>query len=222
MDRPPLILGVIRDSRLFRANSAQREAADAEYRAVRPKSMARGNYTCVFCGWVSRKNNECHHLDGNHANNAEENHAIVDSLCHGYHHLGQRASQERFSADNLGDKTMIAAIPELEAADLNLLQRAIGVALLVPGEEEIAKEILKVLAERATPVKAALGTFRPGDIAAAMTRLSDSEYEDRLNVCAPLRVLFREDVLRAEGAKFNEDFKGLPFDSWTSVINNAD
>lgn len=217
MAKEELKVGVIRDSSLYRANSAGRERADAEYRAVRPSAMATGKYTCAFCGWVSRKNNECHHRDGNHANNSPENFAVADTLCHGYHHLGQRASQDRFAPDNLGDKTVLAAIPEISAADLNLLQRALGVALL-DGDKDTAREIMKVLAERAQAVKASLGTYRPGDIAAAMVRLSDVEYESRDHVCAPLRLLFNQDTLEAEGKKFKEDFPGLPFDSWTSVF----
>lgn len=215
----PLRIGVIRDSAYYRANSALRDRADAEYKAVRPASMAKGKYTCVYCNWVSREHNECHHKDGNHANNDQSNHLVVDSLCHGYHHIGQRASQERFSADNLGDKTLIAAIPELTAEDLNLLQRAIGVALLDEGEDkEIAREILQILSDRATAVKNALGTFRPGDIAAAMARLSDMQYEERDAVCAPMRVLFRQDLLEAEGRKFKKDYPGLPLESWPAIF----
>lgn len=210
--------GVIRDASLYRANSARREAADAEYRAVRPAAMASGKYTCAFCGWVSRKNNECHHLDGNHANNTPENFAIADSLCHGYHHLGQRASQDRFAPDNLGDKTILAAIPEVPAADMNLLQKALGVALLDEGERAIAREIMKALAERAQSVHAALGTFRPGDVAAAMARLNNDEYANRDAVCGPIRLLFNQETLEAEGRKFKEDYPGLPFDTWTSVV----
>lgn len=213
--------GVIRDSRLYRANSAARDAANAEYKAVRPAAMQRGRYTCAFCAWMSRKNNECHHRDGNHANNSEENLVVADNLCHGYHHLGQRASQERYAPDSLGDKTVLAAIPEISASDLNLLQRALGVALMQESEKETAKELLSILASRADAVKAALGTFQPGDIAAAMTRLTAEEYEARDAVCYPLRVLFRHDVLEAEARKFNEDFPGLPFETWNSVLKNA-
>lgn len=211
--------GVIRDASLFRANSARREAADAEYKAVRPAAMARGKYTCGFCSWVSRKHNECHHLDGNHANNVPENFVVADSLCHGYHHLGQRGSQDRFAPDNLRDMTLLAGIPEISAADLNLLQRAIGVALLDEKEKQFAKEIMTVLAERAHAVKAALGTFRPADVAAAMARLSDSEYADRDHVCGPIRVLFKQEMLESEGKKFNEDYPGLPIESWSSIFN---
>ena len=180
--------------------------------------MAAGKYTCAFCGWVSRKNNECHHLDGNHANNSPENYAIADSLCHGYHHLGQRASQDRFAPDNLGDKTILAGIPEVSAADLNLLQKALGVALLDKDERGIAREIMKALAERAPSVQVALGTFRPGDVAAAMARLKDDEYANRDAVCAPIRVLFNQETLESEGKKFKEDYPGLPFETWPSVV----
>jgi hypothetical protein len=180
--------------------------------------MAAGKYTCAYCGWVSRINNECHHIDGDHANNTPENYAIADNLCHGYHHLGQRASQDRFAPDNLGDKTILAGIPEVSAADLNLLQKAIGVALLEQEERAVAREIMKALAERALSVQGALGTFRPGDVAAAMARLNDEEYANRDAVCAPIRLIFNQETLEAEGKKFKEDYPGLPFDTWKSVV----
>lgn len=222
MELEELKPGVIRDSRLFRANNAAKESANAEYKAVRPAVMQRGKYTCVFCAWVSRKNNECHHKDGNHANNTEENLVVADNLCHGYHHLGQRASQEMHLPGALGDKTVLAAIPEISASDLNLLQRALGVALLQEDARESAKELLDILAGRAEAVEAALGTFKPGDVAAAMARMTNEEYEHRDPVCYPLRVLFRHDVLESEGRKFQEDFPGLPFETWNAVLKNAD
>jgi intracellular multiplication protein IcmJ len=222
MSKEVLQVGAIRDDSLYRANSARRDNADAEYRAVRPAAMQAGRYTCVFCSWVSRGNNECHHRDGNHANNTQENFAVVDTLCHAYHHLGQAEVQNRFVAEKLGTKTILAAIPEVPAADLNLLQKAVGVALLQEGEVEMAKSIMRALAERAEPVRDALGSHRPGDIATAMLRLTDQEYENRGAVTGPLRLIFSQDVLEGEGRKFGEDFPGLPFETWKSVFKNAD
>ena len=124
-----LLVSVVRNAAHYRPNNPRREAADAEYKARRPAALERAKYKCVYCGYVSRSN-ECHHIDGNHANNDETNFAVVDTLCHGYHHLGQRATQNPMNADSLGKKTVLAAVPELSAQSLNLLQRAIGVAVL--------------------------------------------------------------------------------------------
>ena len=51
---PQLLIGAIRDAKLFRKNSAGSGAADAEYKARRPAVMAKGQYRCVFCGQIGR------------------------------------------------------------------------------------------------------------------------------------------------------------------------
>lgn len=216
-----LLIGVIRNAAYYRANDAQRGRADAEFQARRPAALAAGKYSCAFCGWHSRKNNEVHHLDGDHANNEMSNYAVVDGLCHAYHHLGQRAASERFAADNLGEKTRLAAIPELSAQDLNLLQRAIGAALLDEKEAPMAKQMVSHLASRCKPVADAFGSYMPGDFAAAMVKLDDQAYEHRDNVVGGLRLLFSGDLLQHHGRKFKEDFPALPVGTWEEVAANA-
>ncbi len=211
-----LCIGVIRDAALYRSNSSARQRADAEYKAVRPRIMASQNYRCAFCGYTA-KSNHCHHLDGNHANNSDANFAVADALCHAYHHLGQQASQDQFAPENLGKKTAVAVVPELSAADCNLLQRAIGVAVKDPTEAEMAKSMHKLLLDRTTAVKEAFGTFHTGDFAAAMSQMNDEDFASRDAVVADLRLVFREDVLKHEGAKFLEENAALPFASWSSI-----
>ena len=215
-----LRLGVIRDSALFRRN-AKSEMADREYKAVRKSILEKGKYSCVYCGWRSRTSNECHHQNGNHGDNSVENLVVADSLCHGYHHLGQRASVEKFAPDNLGDKSVLAAIPEVDGKDLNLLLRAIGVAMQNEEEAPIAKEILATLANRARAVKSGLGSFFPGDFAAAMTneRLTDKQYEDvQRELMGSIKLIYHETVLKEEAKKFKVDFPSLPFESWSVAV----
>lgn len=216
-----LELGVIRDERYYRANDVARARHDAEYSARRPQAMAAGRYRCVFCAHMSQRHNECHHRDGDHANNTPENYAVVDPLCHGYHHLGQRSSRERFAADNLGARSVIAAVPEIDAADLNLLQRAIGVALLDEGEAGVAQDLMKRLALRSAPVQEAFGTYMPGDFAAAMVKLDDQQYQHRGAVIGTLRLLFNTEVLRDQGEKFLKDFPALPVKTWDGIAQDA-
>lgn len=216
-----LCIGVIRDAALYRTNSAARLRADAEYKAVRPRVMEDQQYRCRFCGYVSKRNH-CHHLDGNHANNASSNFAVADSFCHAYHHLGQTASQDQFAHENLGRKTVLAALPELSATDTNLLQRAIGVAMADPVEADMATRMHTLLMDRSKPVKESFGSFLPADFAAAMTSLqSDEEYENREAVVGDLRLIFRPDVLKHEGARFLEEFSSLPVQSWANIAKNA-
>lgn len=214
-----LCIGVIRDASLYRTNNNARLKADAEYKAVRPRVMSDQQYKCRFCGYTSQKFNQCHHLDGNHAHNEASNFAVADALCHAYHHLGQTGSQDQFAPENMGAKTVVAAVPEMTAADLNLLQRAIGVALLDPEEADTARELHDILFKRAVPVQEAFGSFRTGDFAGAMAKLDDEEFANRPHVVGDLRLIFREDVLKNEGRHFLEDFTSLPFKSWDAIQN---
>ncbi len=217
-----LVISVVRNAAFYRANNPRREAADAEYRARRPASLERGKHTCVYCGYVS-PTNEIHHLDGNHANNDDSNHAVVDTLCHGYQHLGQRATQNPFSADSIGQKTVLAAVPELSAQTMNLLQRAIGVALLDEHEAKVAREISKRLIKRTEPVSEvdAFGTFEAGDFAAAMCEMQEDAYSTRGEVVGELRLLFHTDILKHEGGRFKSEFPALPISSWANVYKHA-
>ncbi len=182
--------------------------------------MERGAYKCVYCGYVSRSN-ECHHIDGNHANNDDANHAVVDTLCHSYQHLGQQATQNPLNADSIGNRTALAVVPELSAQTLNLLQRAIGVALLDEREAQVAKAISKSLTQRTRPVLEAFGTFKPREFAAAMYQMSAQAYEARATVVGDLRLLFHTGILKAEGARFRSEFPALPISTWEDVFKHA-
>lgn len=216
MNIPELLISVIRDMRLFRANNPARDRANAEYEARRPLAMDRGRNTCVWCGHKSTSN-ECHHIDGNHANNADENLAVVDALCHAYQHVGQAATQNIGRADSLRDRTILAAIPELTPQSLNLLQRAIGAALLDEAEAPYAKAILSALTDRRKPTAQAYGSWETGDFAAVMALMEQDSYDARAPAVRSLRLLFHTDVLRAEGAKFLRDIPSLPVREWTAA-----
>jgi hypothetical protein len=167
------------------------------------------------------QSNHCHHLDGNHANNVESNFVVADALCHAYHHLGQQASQDLFAPENLGKKTVLALVPEISSSDCNLLQRAIGVALKDPDEAQMARSIHKLLTDRTMAVKEAFGSFHTGDFAAAMSQMSDEDFDNRDAVVGDLRLVFREDVLTHEGNKFLTENASLPFASWKNIAKNA-
>jgi len=221
-------MGVIRDQSLYRPNNPMRERADQEYEARRPRVLAAQQYRCAACGYTSKSFIECHHQDGNHANNSDENLLAVDTLCHAYQHVGQQGGSNRqYAADNMGGKgqrmTLVAAVPELRAEDVNLLQRAIGAALLDPQEEAMAKRIHKRLSERTIPVREAFGTFFPEDFGAAMLKsvLSDESYEARGTVIGDLRLLFGQEVVLNEGRRFLQDFPSLPASTWGDVVKHA-
>lgn len=225
MSRQPLLLGIIRRSELFRANNAAgRDAADAEFKAVRTSFLAKSKYTCSFCGYRSEQEMEVHHQDGNHANNSEANFAGADFLCHGYHHLGERARSNMSTSDNLGDKTLVAALPEVEAADLNLLFRALGAALADPAELPIAKDVYAALvapdgADRIGAAERAYGTSSPASFAAAMEQMEPGAYEARMATVGGLRLIPKLSILRDQvGGPFLKAFPSLHPSTWRQLV----
>jgi intracellular multiplication protein IcmJ len=215
-----LLLGVIRNAAYFRQNNRNRAASEAEFAQAKPRVKARDRDQCVFCGYESQSN-EVHHLDGNHANNALENLAVADPLCHACNHVGQLASEEATGSDSLRHKSLVAAVPELDVGTFNLLQRALGVALDDPEHAEMANRIFKRLSARAAPVKDAFGTFLPGDFGAAMAELDDQGFECRGAVIGDLRLIFKADVLKQSGKVFKKDFAGLSVQTWETVAKSC-
>lgn len=215
-----LQFGVIRNKTLYRANNQERDRADAEYKAVRPQAMQRDRWQCVYCGYESKNFNECHHQDGNHANNDLSNLVCVDDLCHAVHHLGQQSLKDNhLASDGIRAQTLLSAIPELTQTDLNLLQRAIGAAMQDPQEAALAQQIYNVLKDRSQSVEAAFAHNDGRNFAAAMARLKDDEYERRGEVMGDLRVVFRPDTVASAGRKFASEHKALPFSAWQGLFD---
>lgn len=212
-----LILSIKRAT--FRDNDPRAARANAEYEAKRPAALARGRYTCQACGYTTTETNrnmDIHHKDDNHHNNNDDNLVCACHMCHPYQHVGQ-AGLSTTPAESMGKKTLIASIKELSASDLNLLQRAIGAALLDPTEAPIAEEILKTLVMRADPVKDDFGTWSPGDFAAAMARLTPEEYASREEVIQDLRLIFKKSELLRFGRELLADNPSMPVASWAAI-----
>lgn len=216
-----LLLGIKRSR--FRENDSRRTRADAEFAAKRPGALRRHNYTCQGCNYESKQGGhlDVHHLDDDHHNNADENLAPACHTCHPYQHTGELVRRVDVGGEGLGKATLIAAIPELTPADLNLLQRAIGVALLDEKEAPIARQMIELLAERALWVKAEFGTFKPADFAAAFFALKDDEYAARGDAISDLRLLFNEDTTKKLGKQFTVDYPTMPMASWPEVARGV-
>lgn len=226
-DRAPLLVGVITTPGTMRNNSAASEAADAEFRAKRKTHLQRTQYRCAFCGLASEWN-EVHHLDGNHANNDMPNFATACYLCHGYHHLGQRALGMGVAGKGQGEPIGLALIPEIAAADLNLLIMAAGAAMADPQEGPTARLVLKELfssAGRADAVGRAYAVdpaAAAADMAAALAQLakkSPQDYEDRAQAVAGLRIVPHAKTVLALGERFLNEFKSMPVKDWLQVFN---
>lgn len=211
-----LVIGIKRLR--FRANDAKRQAADGEYRAKRPGVVARSNGRCVYCDYSSKQHNEVHHLDDDHHNNDDENLAVACRGCHPYQHVGEPSKGGDIAGEGLGARTILAAIPEVSAQDMNHLQRAIGAALLDPKEGHVARAILEHLVEeRCRPVKEVWETCLPVNFAAAMAQLSPQEYLQREKSVGHLRIIYKEDMLEEFGRQLLMDYPALPVKSWEGV-----
>lgn len=216
-----LILGIKRSR--FREGDSRREKADAEFAAKRPAALMRHKFMCQACGYESKEpvNLDVHHFDDDHHNNADDNLLPACHTCHPYQHIGELVKRVGVKGEGLGAETLIATIPEISASDLNLLQRAIGVALLDEKEAPVAKEMIKILGDRAYWTKSEFGTYKPGDFAAAMWKLTDEEYGARDEVISDQRLLFNEKYLMELGREMVANYPSMPLSSWPDVAKGV-
>jgi intracellular multiplication protein IcmJ len=216
-----LILGIKRSR--FRANDPRSGRADAEYKAKRPGVMSRQKLTCSGCGYVSKEARalDVHHLDDDHHNNDDANLVLACHLCHPYQHVGELGRRADVPGEGLGKSSCIVAIPEISPTDVNLLQRAMGVALLDEKEREIAGKIYAALLTRADWTKAEFQSCDPRDFAGAMTALSDEEYAHRVEAIEDQRLLFQGAHLKRVGQQFAQDYPSMPLRTWQSVHDTS-
>ena len=60
-----------------------------DWQIFRKKILERGNYTCVYCDYLSQKYQIADHIDGNPENNAESNMQVICQMCNLIKHSGQ-------------------------------------------------------------------------------------------------------------------------------------
>lgn len=224
------VLGIKRSR--FRDDDARASRADAEFRAKRKPALDRQGWRCAGCRMRTAEANKAngrvhldlHHADDDHHNNSDDNLIAVCTLCHAYQHVGEASRRGDVAAEGMGRSTLVANVPEISAADLNLLQRAMGAALLDDTEAQIAKEVFKALAERCHEVRADFGSYLPADFAAGMGQLAKegpAEYENRAEALEGLRLLFSEEELKKAGREFLVDNPSMPVDRWASVAKTV-
>jgi hypothetical protein len=214
-----LIPGIKRS--VFRDNDPRATQADAVFVARRPKALENARYTCQGCLYRSAQTVkkptklQVHHKDDDHHNNDDSNLAPICSLCHGYPHLGCKTTSTG-GGGGLASEAQLAAIPELSAADLNNLLRAIGAAMSDPTEAAAAKQIYEMICERVRPVRAAYGTSHALDFAGAMAKLKPAEYANRGDAVFDLRLVWKPDVLKKAGTDMLEDHPSMKPSTWAA------
>lgn len=213
----PLLLAIKR--KLTRQDDERADIANAQLKAKRPGVLNRQRNTCQACGYVGKNpaHLDVHHVDDDHQNNKDDNLALACHMCHPYQHVGEVAKRTDAFGEGLADRTFIATVPELSASDMNLLLRAVGVALNDPEEKAVAKQILEVFSRRMGVTKQIFGTYEPKSFAAGMAQLDVDQYRVRGDVLFDQRLLFRPALLEKFGAEFTADHPTLPLKAWRSV-----
>ncbi|SOS29993.1 hypothetical protein PL963_P100010 (plasmid) [Pseudomonas cerasi] len=166
---------------------------------------------CYFCGFPEQSM-EIHNLNHNHQDARTENLSAVDSLCHGWQHLGEVGEGNAF----------IGYVPGLTGQDVNNLQRCILVALET-GDEETksdAKKLVNWLASHRQYAEAAWGTYEPAVFAKALIKMEGTDPEVHSVVFRDLAVIFNPGAYSASAQKWTHDaYKSLPTASWPKLYH---
>lgn len=115
-----LILSATRAGWQVPAHHGTEQDASKDMKAVRPKVLARDKNECQFCGFVSPKWQEIHHINDNHSDHSLSNLTTACPFCHQCFHLGLAGS----TAGGI-----LIWLPELGQAELNHLSRAAFIAM---------------------------------------------------------------------------------------------
>ncbi|MDL5034296.1 HNH endonuclease signature motif containing protein [Pelomonas sp. APW6] len=215
-----LLLSVKR--RVFRQNDAEATLHDQAFKAKRANALQRHRFTCSGCGYSSKNTShlDVHHLDDNHRNQADENLVAACHICHNYQHIGE--ADFRYSkGPTQPRRTMIATIPEISPADLNLLQRAIGVALLDAQEADLARRLADRLAARGEVTEMLFGSKSPSSWAGAMASMSAGQFAARADVIVDERLLLHPEELKELGREMLADNPTLPLSKWANVARST-
>lgn len=218
MDPTSLQIGIKR--KVHRRDDRGASGADAEFAALRKQSLEMAGYKCVRCGLespaiASRASAlQVHHADDDHANNDPLNLHPYCTLDHAVHHIGCDAPSAG-GHEGWASRMRIGYIPALSAEDLNLLQRAVGAALAEPALQPVAQQILSLLGVFTLPVRDVYGSSHAKDFAAAMSVMTDVQYEDRK--VDGLRVLFHPDILKEAGARMVTDQPLMAPKTWQTL-----
>ncbi|MFP3852326.1 HNH endonuclease [Pseudomonas sp. W5-01] len=179
---------------------------------LRSEVLRDSKHRCYFCGFPSQSL-EIHNLNQNHQDVRKDNLRAVDSLCHGWQHLGELGEGNAF----------IGYLPGLVAQDVNNLQRCILVALET-GDESTkadAKKLLNWLASHRQYTEAAWGTFEPGVFANALVKMEGVGTDVHGVVFRDLAVIFNPGAYSASANQWAHDaYKSTPTASWPNVYHD--
>lgn len=201
--------------------------ADQQFQQQRGAVLQRADRRCWYCELRAEKWQEVHHVDDDHANQADSNLVCACPLCHQVFHLGLAG---------LHDGGEIILAPEFSQVELNAL--TLGIWLAVAGGGECGKAaktvydelrsrnhlVTTVFREWAREAKVKLQEpfrFTPDMLANALMSIPDEQYDNRAQLMGGLRLLPKDtrfaDQLHHWIAHYRQ---ALPSSQWHKIVRD--
>lgn len=194
-----------------------------KYKSTWDKVWERDKHTCYYCGFVSKKHQEIHHLNDDHEDNSMDNLVTACPLCHQNFHLDTATKTN-------GGK--IIWLPEFSQQELNYLCRAIFIAIEeaeqaeleqreVVGFAKIARMLEASLTERKLIVENHIyqGSSDPATFANALINISEEQYNKRGQFIRPFKLLHLKSRFPVQTKYWkNNTFKNVPVESWLNLL----
>lgn len=224
MIEEPLFLSVIRNvDAVSRSDNPREQEDNDDYKKARSEFIAKemtkthgnGALRCGACDLPMVNGYHIHHKDGDHRNNTPENFAIRCPMCHMCEHIGYVGTQR------MG---VIVYVPEIEQAQLNLLQVATysiesGLGMRKPHSDEYnqlkaftnnARQIIDAIDRTKSIVLRNFQSTDPTHFANIFANMSEDEYRNRrTGTFSGLRVLFHAEAFKKDIELWREMFFNL-------------
>lgn len=158
MQNIPITLGIALEKRGAQVNSE--EGSGKLDAAIRQQVLERDKHECQICGFISKKYQDVHFLDGDTANLLMDNMATSCIFCH-----------QCFNIDKVNQMRsgVLVWLPEIQQKDLHHVARAIYVSRISQGSmAETAKKALDVIMSRREEAKARIHTDDPNILSIVM------------------------------------------------------
>lgn len=165
---------------------------------IRNRIFERDNFTCAYCGFMSRKYQELHFLNFDKNDHSDSNLITACIFC-----------QQCFNLEDVSvmRSGVLLWLPEIEQADLHHIARAIYVARISQGPvADAARKSLDVLMSRREEVKKRISTDNPYILATVLRDyLSSKHYDGREKKLKGVR-LFPLDrrIIKEADLEFNQ------------------
>lgn len=235
----PSLLPSVKTS-TWRCHDPEREAADAEFQAIRLAVVKRDMFRCHFCSFQSAPGTapraaagairkprvlapsgylEVHHLDDDHGNNSPENLITACPYCHQVFHAGNAGHDSR---------VRLIWLPWLDQTDLNLLVHALFAAIDM--NSKYAKEaqrlysLISGFAGRLTQ-RFGEGLADPaslGSVLMTIHRESPEIYAEREKALWGVRLLPEIDAFERQRRHWAEHvWSNIPPDTWKQIYQSC-